>query len=309
MTATLNHLLLDHFLAAYEARSLGKAAALLGLSQPALSKSVRKLEAELGLPLFERTTSGLVPTLYAETLSRRGQAIRADLHSCIAELQKLKHGEIGEVRMGVAPALSPRFLPLAIAATHARHPSLTFAVREGLYDSLAQDVVDGELDFALTNLPFDRLAAGLEARELFRDRFVVCCGAAHPLARKGNVQAADLLAYPWITPPRDGMVWHRLVDLFAAAKALPPRAAIETTSAALIMSLLGEGRFLTFVPRQLVLAEQLRGEVIELTSAGMVLERAIAVVSRTGREYPMAARLALEACEAVALQMQQAPKP
>lgn len=299
----MNNLLLDHFLAAYEAPSLGRAAALLGLSQPALSKSIRKLEAELGVPLFERSTSGIVPTHYAQTLARRAKAIRADIRSSIAELQKLKSGEVGEVRMGTAPALSPHFLPRVVDLTIASHPSLGFAIYEGLYDSLAQRVLAGELDFALTTLPFGGIGAGLYADELFRDRFVVCCGATHALAGKKNLQAADLLAFPWITPPREGMVWQRLVDLFTAANAKPPHPTIETDSAALIKSLLAEGRFLTFVPRQLVLADQLRGDVVEVAASGMMLERSIAIVSREGREHPTAAKLALQACREVAAQM------
>jgi DNA-binding transcriptional LysR family regulator len=299
----MNHLLLEHFLAAYESGSLGKAAAALGLSQPALSKSIRKLEANLGLQLFERTTSGVVPTLYAQTLARRGQAIRADILSSIAELQKLKAGEVGEVRMGVAPALSPHFVPRVVALTNERHPSLTIAVHEGLYENLAYGVTRGELDFALTNLPFDGLAHGLQSEELFRDRFVVCCGSTHPLASQTDVHPRDLLAFPWITPPRDGLVWQRLVDLFAAAKVKAPKAAVATNSAALIKALLADGRYVTFVPRQLVLADQLKGDVVELAAPGLVLERAIAVVSRPGHAYPMAAQLALASCHTVVAQM------
>ncbi len=304
----MNHPLLEHFLAAYDARSLGRAATQLGLSQPALSKSIRKLETELDVPLFERTTSGIVSTLYAHTLARRARAIRADLRSSVEELRQLRRGEAGEVRMGVAPALSPHYLPRVMALTHASHPSLVFAVQEGLYDSLVQGVVHGALDFALANLPFDGLAAGLQAEELFQDRFVVCCAATHPLAGAPAVHASDLLGYPWITPPREGMVWHRLVDLFAKARVEPPRPAVETNSAALIKSLLGEGRFLSFVPRQLVLDEQIRGDIVELTSVGMALERSIAVVSRAGHAHPTAAELALLACRSVALQMRELPR-
>jgi DNA-binding transcriptional LysR family regulator len=301
----MNHTLLEHFLAAYEARSFGKAAALMGLSQPALSKSIRKLEEELDLPLFERSPSGIAPTTYADTLARRGQAIRADIRNSIAELQKLKQGELGAVRIGIAPALGPHFMPQVVAHTTGRHPSLTIAVLEGLYDTLAPGVIHGELDFALTNLPAGGVGPDLEWQELLSDHFVVCCGAQHPLARKRNVRVRDLLSYSWITPPREGMVWQRLVDLFAAAKAAPPRAAIETNSAALIKSLLCQRDFLTFVPHQLMLAELLRGEVVEVAAGGMTLERAIAIVSRKGREHPMAANLALEACRSVASQRSQ----
>jgi DNA-binding transcriptional LysR family regulator len=301
----VNHQLLEHFLHAYEHRSLGRAAAVLGLSQPALSKSIRKLEAQLDVTLFERTTSGIVPTLFADTLARRGRAIRADIRNSVAELQMLRRGEVGEVRMGTAPALAPHFLPKVVAHVAAQQPSITFAIHENLYETLAQEVAGGVLDFALTTLPFSGSSHELQAEALFQDRFVVCCGASHPLAKKRGVQPAELLAWPWITPPRDGLVWQRLVDLFAAQRSDPPRAALETNSAALIKSLLAEGRFLTFVPRQLVVADLLRGEIVELPAAGIVLERSIAILSRPGREYPVAAQLALAACRSVARELAQ----
>lgn len=177
----MNSWTLEHFLAAYELHSLGRAADRLGLTQPALSKSIRKLESELGVPLFERSTTGVVPTLFGETLARRGQAIRADIQSTVVELHKLRQGEVGEVRMGVAPALSPHFLPRVLMWLQERYPSLDMVIHEGLYDSLAQEVSRGELDFALTNLPSDAPTFGLQMREVFRDRFVVCCGSSNPL--------------------------------------------------------------------------------------------------------------------------------
>ena len=303
----MNSWTLEHFLAAYELHSLGRAADRLGLTQPALSKSIRKLESELGVPLFERSTTGVVPTLFGETLARRGQAIRADIQSTVVELHKLRQGEVGEVRMGVAPALSPHFLPRVLMWLQERYPSLDMVIHEGLYDSLAQEVSRGELDFALTNLPSDAPTFGLQMREVFRDRFVVCCGPNNPLVAQSKVHPADLLAWPWVTPPHHGMAWQRIVDLFAKVGCKPPHAVIQTDSAALITAMLTNGRFLTFVPRQLVIADLARGELIELATQEITVERAIAVVSRPGREQPTAAKLALHACAAIIDEMSQEP--
>lgn len=296
----MNRGLLEHFLAAYEMGSLGKAAAKLGLSQPALSKSIRKLESELDLSLFHRTTKGITPTSYADTLARRSQAIQADIRSSVAELQSLKQGEVGEARIGIAPALAPHFMPEVVARIAARHPSITITVMEGLYEGISQAVVRGELDFALTNLPPRGVDPDLAWHELFRDRFVVCCGKGHPLARKKKVQASELLKYPWITPARDGLPWQRLADLFGAAHCAPPHATVETNSAAVIMSLLQRGPFLTIVPRQLLLPDVLRAEAVEVALEGMTFGRSIMVLHRKGHSRAKAAQLVLDACEAVA---------
>ena len=295
---------LEHFLTAYELRSFGKAAYQLGISQPALSKSIKKLEAELGVDLFERHPGGVQPTAYGECLARRGYAIRADTDNAVEEIHQLREGDGGEVRLGAAPALSPHFLPRLIAAAQALQPRLRFVVREGLYEMLAHEVAQGRLDFALTNLPVSGIAEALQSEELFRDRFVVCCSASHPLVQARIVRAKDLVAYPWITPPREGPVWRRLTELCVGAGIAPPRPVLETDAASLIKSMLGEGNYLSCVPRQFLLAELHRGELVEIKVQDMRLERTLAVVSRKGRVHPASANLALRACRTVVRDMQ-----
>ena len=272
------------------------------MSQPALSKSIRKLEAELELSLFHRTTKGITPTSYADTLARRSQAIQADIRNSIAELKSLKQGEVGEARIGIAPALAPHFMPEVVARIAATHPSINITIIEALYEGISQAVVRGELDFALTNLPPRGVDPDLSSRELFRDRFVVCCGKAHPLARKRKVHASELLKYPWITPARDGAPWQRLVDLLASAHCAPPHATVETNSAAVIMALLQRGPFLTIVPRQLLLPEVLQAKAVEVALEGMTFGRSIMVLHRKGHSPVKAAQLVLETCEAVAME-------
>lgn len=299
--------LLEHFLAAYETKSIGKAAVQLGLSQPALSKSIRKLETELDVPLFHRTTKGITPTPYADTLARRGQAIQADVHNSIVELQKLKRGEVGEARIGIAPALAPHFMPDVVARIAASHPSINLTIIEALYEGVSQAVVRGDLDFALTNLPPRGVDPDLTWRALFQDCFVVCCAKTHPLARKRKVQPAELLKYPWVTPAREGLPWQRLADSFLAARCAPPRAMVETNSASVIMSLLQRGPFLTFVPRQIIRSDRRQAEAVEVDLDGMSMERAIVVLHRKGHSPSKAAQIVLDACAAAALESGQHP--
>lgn len=296
---------LEHFLAAYEARSLGKAASLLGISQPAMSKSIKKLEAGIGVELFERHPGGLHPSTYGECLARRAFAIRADTRSALQEIAQLRKGEGGEVRVGAAPALLSHFMPQMIAAARLLQPGLRFVVHEGLYEALAAEVAQGRLDFALTNLPAAGIAEALQAEELFRDRFVVCSSATHPLAlAAGKVRARDLVAYPWITPPREGPVWRWLMEMCVGAGITPPRPVLETDSASLIKSLLGEGNYLSCVPRQFLLAELSRRDLVEIVVPGMHLERTVVLLSRKGRVHPASTDVALQACRSLAQAVQ-----
>lgn len=244
--------LIQQFLLVHRFRSLGRAATALGLSQPALSKAVRRLEAELGAPLFERRPAGVVPTAIGSALAARFTVIAAEFERAKLEVEELRAARGGLLRLGVAPALAPVQLPRAIAALLGSEPTVRIAVREGLYPALAEGVVSGALDLALCNRPWERLPGGLVAASLFRDEFVVASGVRHPLRRRSDVPAEALTAWPWALPPRDGPLWPRIVDLFVRAGQTPPHPAVETDSFNLLRGLLEGGSFLSFLPRRLL---------------------------------------------------------
>jgi DNA-binding transcriptional LysR family regulator len=103
--------LLRCFLAVLEHGRLTTAADELCVTQPALSKSLRRLEDELGVPLFQRTPSGMVPTTYGITLGRRARLIQLESLSARTELQMLREGGFGSITIGIGPLWSVYALP------------------------------------------------------------------------------------------------------------------------------------------------------------------------------------------------------
>ncbi len=269
-------ILLAQFLAVHRERSLGRAAVALGLSQPALSKAMRRLEAELGAVLFERRAAGVVPTAAGDALAARAAVIVAEARRARADVEHARRTGGGILRIGVAPALAPDAMPDAIIRMRARHPGLGFVLREGLYAVLAGEVARGALDMAVCNRPWEGVAPGLVATTVLHESFVVACRAGHPvLARPKDVAA--LLDHPWALPPRDGVLWQRLVDLFLRAGLEPPVPAVETDSVAMLRGLLARAGFLSFLPRRL-----LTGELIEAPMPGFTLQRELVALNRVG---------------------------
>ena len=117
----MNSAALDYFLAAYRHRSIGKACRELGLSQPALSKTIRRLEDELRVQLFERTPLGIEPTSYGHTLARRANIISNEIGRAVSEIANLarpyrRRGADRRRTRACAPLWSPRPWPRSCAS-------------------------------------------------------------------------------------------------------------------------------------------------------------------------------------------------
>lgn len=241
---------LRHFLAVFELGSIGQAADKLLLTQPALSKSLRQLEDELGVRLFDRTPLGVVPTVYGETLAMHAKAIDAGLRGATQAILRMRGAAKGVVRVGVGPSVAPNLMPMATISLHALHPGIELTVTEGLVDELIPRLRRNELDLAVGAWP--RVAdPGLRVETLLEDVIEVFAGAEHPLAGE-TAALPDLLAYPWALPPANQR-WRQEFDaLFTAQGLEPPMPVATSNSASYLRALMRRGGYLSFLPRQLI---------------------------------------------------------
>ena len=176
---------LAQFLAVYRHRSIGKACRELGLSQPALSKTIRRLEDKLNVRLFGRTSKGVEPTAYADTLARRAMVVGNELDRAEAEIEGIRTAIAGDVRIGVGPALAASLVSEALAAFLRNRPQMRVRLIEGLYEPLAEALLSGSLDFAITTRPTTPIASELSSEPLFTDRFLFAVSSKHALAGQG----------------------------------------------------------------------------------------------------------------------------
>jgi DNA-binding transcriptional LysR family regulator len=254
---------LRHFLTVYEHGSVGRAAEVLNLTQPALSKSLHQLEDELGVKLFDRTPLGVVPTVYGRTLSHHAKVIQSELHSAERELAHLTGARKGEVIVGIGPSIATRIMPEATMRLHAERPGIQLTVIEGLADDHIPALRRGEIDLAIGNWPLVS-DPNLAAETLMSDDVVVVAGARHPLAGK-TVQLAELLEYPWALPSRS-QIWRAQLDELFVAKGLapPPPRVVAANAAAFLRALVQHGDYLSFLPRQVVALEERAGAAVAL---------------------------------------------
>lgn len=290
----LDHRLLRHFAAAARHGNLTDAAGELRISQPALSKSIKALEAALGVRLLERGRFGVAPTPFGERLLVRASAIESEIDAAEREIDAMKGVMRGELVIGCGPSEATRLLPQALALLRAEQPSLRVTVLYGLNEALMPMVRRGEIEFALSSVPQTASDPTLSHRTLHTDTAAVIARSGHPLAAKRRVEPSDLTGYAWVLARRRELERRALDELFLNAGLRPVAAAIETTSAVLMKSVLLETDTLSFLPREMIHWEERAGLLCALRLAAPRWERAVGITQRRSAQ-PSAGAAALAA--------------
>ncbi|SME90365.1 transcriptional regulator, LysR family [Tistlia consotensis] len=280
---------LRSFLAAYESGSIQKAAGRLNLSQPTLSRRLRRFEDVLGVALFERSPSGLAPTVYGHAFAQRARMIMTEMELAGRELLRIRDAVGGFVAFGVSPGVAVSLLPVAKRLLDATSPDLRLTVVEDVSEGLIEQVRERRIEFAVCTAPLHP-DADLLVERLGEDPFVVAASERHPLAGRGPVPLAETLDYPWAMPTFRGAVRQWLESRFVGAGLAPPAARIETSSMLFLKPLLADARHLSYLPARLAEADY-PGVVAIPCAPSMVLTRTIASVRLAHREPGPAAEL------------------
>lgn len=241
------------FLTVLDCGSVRAAATRLGVSQPAVTKSVRSLEAELGIELLRRSSLGVTATPSGLAFAARARVAQLELERAREEVGAI-HGQ-GGLTLNVGLGSAPMALvgTQAIVRFRADHPRGRMHVIEGPGQTLLPLVRDGTIDLALVQRVDPAAAPGLKYRPLIRARLVVAARKGHPLAQARSL--ADLRDAQWLVyrPPRS----HGVLEDALRAEGLPfPAHYVQCESSALTLSLLRASDLLgLLVPQVLAGAE------------------------------------------------------
>ncbi len=256
LAAQLKPRTLETFATVFDHGSVSVAAQVLNVSQPAVTRLVKTLEADLGLSLFRRTSRGVAPTPAAVLLRVRVRRILSEIRRADEDLAALADASLGVVHVGVLLAAASRLLPRAIARLQAMRPGVIVSVREGTNDQLLPALEAGELDLVVGRIPASFPSGGLTAAELYREAVLPVTRAGHPLVRRRRpATLGDALAYPWILPPPTTNLRAEVEAGFrAAGMPVPPRT-VESVSLLTNRALLLETDMIGFVPATVVSAD------------------------------------------------------
>lgn len=280
---------LRYFETIAELQHLGRASARLHRSQPALTSSIRRLEADCGAALFEKAGRGIRLTEAGKTLLRWAQRVRFDVEDARRELSAIGSGLTGHVRLGIVPTAAQFVLPSVARQLLQEAPGVTLHTVVGLIDTLKPQLRAGELDMMVGTASAPE--PGYESRVVAEDMIVVAASERHDVFGK-PVTLKDLTAFSWALQP-PGLPTRDWLDHTFDRKALPrPRVQVESTSLLMLPALIVETGLLSFISRHHLQGQARIHGLKEVPVKGATMRRRLVVTYRE-RSFisPVAARL------------------
>jgi LysR family transcriptional regulator, regulator of abg operon len=228
--------------------SLRAAARHLGSAQPTLTRSLSELERELGAPLFERRSRGMMATALGQAFVLRAVAILNDVRRAQEEFEQLRGNAVGTVTLALSIAAHFSLLPKALQPFRRSYPKVHLHIIEGFYPTLEHGLQDGSIDFYIGPDPGLRLPRVLHKEILLRGKRAVLCRANHPRANATSLK--ELVDAEWITTSITPKAESEIGGLFKRNGLREPRLALRSQSALTLITCLENSDLLAMVPTQ-----------------------------------------------------------
>ena len=268
------------FLAVVDAGSFRAAARGLKLSQPALTKSIRQLEQELGAVLVTRSVRGAMPTEHGRAFLARARAVSADLRRAREEIAQMNGVREGSLAIGSAPGPALGLLPEALVGLRERWPRASIRIADISPADVLPALRDGSLDLALSVRmgPLAELPGYCSAEPLYLNEAVIIARRGHALA--GVRRIAALAEAEWVRTGAPGNP-SALPDAFRAAGLPGPCYRADCASFLVAPELVARSDLLAVVPWQIAEREEKTGRIVRLRVRDGVPAREINLFRRT----------------------------
>lgn len=271
----------QYFLAVAQAGLLSSAAEECGVTQPTLTKAVQRVEAEFGVPLFERTARGMALTSSGLRVMEQAQRLYAGYADTMLLASEMRAQHAGLLRIGVTDTTGENMMVPTLARLIEQRPGMRVRMRYGRSDALASQVRDGDLDVALVPVYEGQPLEG-ERTMIGNDPMQIVVRAAHPLAGKSRPTLEDLVPYGWIMGSSTSAAYRAVEAVFARSKLPTPRVIMEVPYvSALTLGVLARTDLVTMVPASF-LRHEATGNFAVLYIPQLQLARAVVLITREG---------------------------
>lgn len=265
-------------LAVAESGSIRAAGRQLGSTQPAITRSIREIEHELGVSLFERHAKGVRLSEMGRVFVRRAASIQQEVRRAGEEIEQLKGGVTGEVSIALSTATIMSIMPRAVREFRRRFPDAIVKVHESFFQPVEKDLLSGRIDLYVGPLDSIKSAPQFAVEQLFENYRLIVGRKGHPLAAATSLE--ELVDARWVRPTLSSQIVEGdFEEMFSRAGLPRPNIVVNARSALITMLILADSDLLTVLPRQWVDQPLLAG-VIEPLALPPLSAAPISIVRR-----------------------------
>ncbi|MBD2869716.1 LysR family transcriptional regulator [Paenibacillus arenilitoris] len=267
-------------------KNFSRAAEKLHIAQPSLSQQLSKLEQEIGVLLFRRTTNSVELTQAGQVFVEKSQAILDAVEQLKQEMDDMAQMRRGRLVVGTLPITGSHILPLVLPVFGAHYPQIEVVLVEDTTAKLEQLTASGGTDLSLLSLPL--IDSSLAYEPFLEEEICLAVPPKHPLAgRTGPIDIAELLDEPFIVLKR-GQGFRQIAIELCEQAGFQPRVVFESSNIETVQSLVAGGMGIAFVPQMLT-----RVKSADFVPAYLRLRskptRTLVIASRKGRYLSKAA--------------------
>jgi DNA-binding transcriptional LysR family regulator len=256
-------------------------AALLGLSQPAVSRTLSMLEARVGEPLFVKGRRPLQPTPLGRALADHGQTMLSASRKASDVVESFRVGKSGVVRVGGTPFFMDSLIAGMIAEFQNMYPDVRINQTYGYFPDLRAALNADLIDLAICPIDILDEGSGLEFQQVLPGRNVVACRVTHPLLLKRKPQPAHLLDYPWIAPPPGSPLLTDLRSMLLSFGATEIKIRYSGGSLMSVVNYMKAANALTIMPHSVVFALRNEKSITALPVSIPHPERSLGLLRRS----------------------------
>lgn len=276
-----------------EVGQLQKAASTLAMSQPAASRILADIEKNVGAPLFKRGPKGMEATRLGMAFVRHARVILSELDGLDKDVERLKNGQAGEVRIGSVTGPAVSTLMPALEAVRAHSPHIDVTIEVGPSTDLVRGLDEGRFDFIFARIPATQDSRDFLIHPAQEEIVRLIIRDSHPLAGRTAVRLEDLRDYDWVIQERGSPIRLAVEEAFHSAGEPTPLRIINSSSLLIVLSLLENSDVIA--PQSNEVASLLSGDTLgaRLTTINLAEKITVSpyfIIRNKFKELPQAAK-------------------
>jgi LysR family pca operon transcriptional activator len=274
--------------------SLLKAAAVLGVSQPALTKTLHEAEDILQLRLFERHARGVRPTAAGSVFVKAARRVLAELRRVDEDMDELVSPGLGSISLGSLPVAAAGVLPGVLSNLRKMHPGIKIRLHQGRSEEVLALLAAGEIDMIVGRLYEPVTPDGFHREALWSEPISVLARTGHPIFESGKIDGAALRKYDLVLPTISQRVGQEIEHLLSRLE-VQPTTALRSSSQSFIREMLHATDMISIMPQMMMLGDILRGSLKVAALPIPAPDRPAGLIKRRDRQLLPAAQ-AFDTC-------------